>query len=766
MPSDHILPIRVMFRCLKIMLVIATAFPALVAASDPQPAVGSEFSVDVMSVLSKAGCNTGACHGNSNGKGGFKLTLRGQDPLLDFQSIATASRGRRISIAAPDTSLILQKATGQIAHVGGSRFSNESNQYTVLHHWILNGAKPPLDDAPKLTQLLVEPMEAIVRSPQTELQVNVRAVFSDGTSRDVTDIACYELSNLEASVEPNGLVKRHKPTELTLIVRYLHKQIPVRLAFIEERGNFVWSKPQYNNFIDDHVLAKLQKMRFNPSPLCSDTVFVRRVYLDVIGRSPSTQEAQAFVFDSAVDKREKLIDYLLHRPEFADFWALKWADVLRTEEKVLDPVGVDLFHTWIRQSIATSKPLDQFVRELVAGVGSTFQNPAANYYRANRDASTRAETTARLFLGVRMQCAKCHNHPFDQWTQDDYHEWSSIFSQIDYEIGENQRKDKLDRNEFVGEQSVLVSKKEEVVHPSSGDVARPKFLGGDYLSESQVANRLDALAEWLTAKDNALFANSQANFIWYHLMGSGLVEPIDDFRLTNPASNPALLEALSQRLIESQFDLRTLVREIVNSRTYQLSSECNETNADDSTSYSHSAIRRLPAEVILDLQSDILDLPALFGGFEPGLRAVQIPGVQRVRPKDDDVQSGDRFLKTFGKPDRIMACECERSNETTLKQALALLGSGLNQRLANPDNWLARISASSASDSDLVDQLYWRTLSRPPSEAEMRAASDMLQQAEAVSHGTSAEAARSDRFSAMQDIAWALLNAKEFLFRR
>jgi Protein of unknown function (DUF1549)/Protein of unknown function (DUF1553) len=735
----------------------------MAVASEPLSS-HSEFSIDVMSVLSKSGCNTGACHGNLNGKGGLKLTLRGQDPADDFQALAVASRGRRINIGSPEASLILQKATGQLAHIGGTRFHAGSAEYEVLRRWIERGAPPPSDEEPRLERLQVEPMDAIVRSPQTELAVHVKAHFSDGTSREVSDRACYELSNLDASVDSKGVVQRHKPTELTLIVRYLHLQVPVRIAFIEARDNFDWSKPTPNNFVDRHVFAKLERLRLNPSSECSDTVFVRRAYLDAIGRGPSVNEAQEFVFDTSADKRERLINDLLHRPEFSDFWALKWADILRTEEKVLDPQGVDLFHAWIRESIAVGKPIDQFVRELVTGVGSTFENPPANFYRANRDPSTRGETTARLFLGIRMQCAKCHNHPFDHWTQDDYYQWSNVFSQIDYELGENKRKDKLDKNEFAGEQTVLLADKEEVVNPNSDIIAKPKFLGGEFLSEAQTANRLDAVGVWLTSKDNDLFAKSQANFIWYHLMGSGLVDPIDDFRLTNPASNPQLLESLASHLIENQFDLRSLVRIIMNSKTYQLSSEHNETNLHDQTSYSHVAVRRLPAEVLLDLQSDVLDLPATFAGFDAGLRAVQVPGVERVRSKEGGRQTGDSFLKTFGRPERIMACDCERSGETTLKQALSLLGSGLNSRLADKQNWLAKISASPMSDSELVDSLYWRALSRPPSEAELKATLTLLQQA--ANSQSDAEQTRERRFAIVQDIAWALMNAKEFLFRR
>ncbi len=713
-----------------------------------------EFSVDVMSVLSKAGCNAGTCHGNLNGKGGFKLSLRGQDSHFDFHALVLASRGRRVHPTAPEQSLFLQKAIGRVAHRGGMRFDTQSMEYQLLLQWLRQGAQGPSPTAPKLIGLEVQPTAAIVVAPEDQLQVRAEAFFSDGSSRDVTNVACYELSNLNGKVDAGGRVSRSAFGETTLIVRYLQEQRPVPIAFTEARPDFRWNDPPANNDLDEYVFAKLKRLRINPSPLCDDVVFVRRAYLDAIGRGPTAGEARSFIQDDRPDKRSRLIDQLLSRPEFADFWALKWADVLRTEEKVLDTKGVEVFHGWIRDSIATAKPLDQFARELVTGTGKTFQQPAANYYRANRDASIRGETTARLFLGTRLQCAKCHNHPFDRWTQQDYYQWSSLFSQLDYELGENKRADKLDKNEFAGEQIVLVAKKDEVRNPSTGNVAKPKFLGGDELTADAMRDRLASLADWLTSSENELFAKSQTNFIWYHVMGQGLVDPIDDFRLTNPPSNPELLDALAGDLVESGFDIRHLVRKIMNSRTYQLSSEPNATNVHDQTSYSRAAVRRLSAEVILDLQSDLLESPAGFAGYNQGIRAVQIPGVKPKRDRARASQAGDRFLKTFGKPERILACECERSNETTLKQAFVLLGGELSERLSTAGNRVQRLAASTMSDADVIDELYWAALSRPATDIEQSAALQMI------------NASTNGRSAALEDIAWALLNAKEFLFRR
>ncbi len=493
----------------------------------------------------------------------------------------------------------------------------------------------------------------------------------------------------------------------------------------------------------------------NPSPPADDHTFVRRAYLDALGILPSAEEARAFVADTRAEKRRRLIDELLARPEFADNWALKWSDLLRNEEKVLDTKGVDAFHGWIRAAVAEGKPVDQFVRELITARGSTYETPPANYWRANRDPLTRAETTARLFLGTRLQCAKCHNHPFERWTQDDYYSWAALFARIDYEIVENKRQDKFDKHEFVGEQIVLVKDEGEVKNARSGKTAKPNYLGAAATEFDAKADRLALLADWLTGEDNELFAKSQVNWIWYHLMGRGLVEPIDDFRATNPASNPHLLNALAEEFVANGFDLRHVVRVIMNSRTYQLSASPNETNSDDQSNNSRAIVRRLTAEQLLDAQCQVLDAPADFAGYSPGLRANQLPGVRRVRRRDHNEQgTEDRFLRMFGKPDRLLACECERSNETTLSHAFVLIGGdSLNDRLNQAHNRLARLAKSEKSDDEIIDELYWSALSRPATDEEMRASLALIDSTE-------------DRLTALQDIAWALLNAKEFIFRK
>ena len=422
----------VLLQRIALLLLTALAMrPACANAESPGPV---SFRHDVMAVLSKAGCNSGPCHGNQNGKAGFKLSLRGEDAEFDLKAITRDMFARRVNPNDPDQSLLLVKATTQLAHEGGLRFRKDSPEYAMLRRWIADGAGDDADTAPKLARIEVSPVDRILVEPVKEAQLRARAFFSDGTERDVTSLAVYEPASTALKVSHDGLATCDAPVETTVLVRYLDKQAPVRLAFIPARPDFAWRKTPANNFIDDHVFAKLKTLRLNASPLCTDSEFIRRACLDLLGLLPTAGEARAFATDKRRDKRAKLIDALLERPEFTEFWALKWSDVLRNEEKVLDRKGVQAYYHWIRRSLVENKPLDQFVRELVSARGSTYQNPPANFHRANRDAVTRAEATAQLFLGTRLQCAKCHNHPFDHWTQTDYYDWADVFARIDYKI--------------------------------------------------------------------------------------------------------------------------------------------------------------------------------------------------------------------------------------------------------------------------------------------------------------------------------------------
>ncbi len=744
--GDSYLPSRDRFMPTLFRLLTVAVIVWLVNSTSRAEVVS--FRNDVMPVLSKAGCNLGTCHGNQNGKGGFKLSLRGQDPRFDFNSLTRLQSGRRINRLQPASSLMLLKPTMQIAHQGGQRFAKESQEYRILFDWINAGALPPRDDAPRVERLQVVPSEAVVFGEKAEVPLSVTAFFDDGSERDVTRLAVYEPSTLSVQVTPDGVVQRQDDGEATVVVRFLNQQVPVSVAFLPENAGFKWFAPPARNYIDDHVFAKLQRLHVNPSAIAEDNVFVRRAYMDALGILPTAEESRSFVADSHGDKRERLVEQLLMREEFADHWALKWSDILRNEEKVLDPTGVAAFHDWIQQSMAEGLPLNEFVAQLVSARGSTYKNPPANYYRANRDPLTRGETTARLFLGYRLQCAKCHNHPFDRWTQDDYYSWSAVFARIDYKIIDNKRRDKLDKHEFQGEQIVLFQSAGEIENARTGGQASPKLLGGDQLSTD--GDRIHEMAQWLTSSGNEQFAKVLANMIWFHVMGRGLVEPIDDFRVTNPASHPALLDELAADLTAHDFDLRHLVRRIMTSATYQLSAESNSTNAGD-LNFSRALVERYRAEQILDAQSQVLDLPVEFNGYELGLRAGQIPGVQKVSLRDKKPSDGDRFLMAFGKPERLLACECERSNETTLAHAFLLTsGKAINERLNDSRNRLFQLAGTDRPSDEVITELYWIALSRDPTAVELQAAAKFL---------------AADRLAGLQDLAWALLNSKEFLFR-
>jgi hypothetical protein len=717
------------------------------------------FRNDVMAVLSKAGCNQGTCHGNQNGKNGFKLSLRGQDPEFDHAALTRDTLGRRVNPQRPAESLILLKATAAMPHEGGRRFPVESPEYELLARWIAAGV--PLDHsrAPQLTKLEVTPLESILVEPIEQVSLRVQATFSNGRVRDVTRLAVYEPSNQNVTVTPEGTVQRASGIgpgvkETAILVRYLNKQAVVQLAFVPARPDSVGLETPEANFIDRHVFAKLRSLQLQPSDLCSDHVFLRRAYLDLLGLLPTAADARQFLNDPRPDKRARLIDRLLERPEFAEFWALKWSDLLRNEEKTLDRKGVQVLHEWLRRSIADRMPMNELARELVAARGSTYSNPPANFYRALRDPQVRAETVAQVFLGVRLQCAKCHNHPFDNWTQNDYHSLAAFFPRVQYKILENNRKDRLDTHEFDGEQIVWMAREGEVRHPRTGEPMRPLFLGAATPEFGPSADRLQPLADWIAHPDNPFFARTQVNRIWYHLLGRGIVDPLDDFRPSNPPVNKPLFDALTQDFVQQGFDLRHLVRTIMNSRTYQLAAAPNETNREDDSNFSHALIRPLQAEQLLDALAQVTDTPVKFNGYPLGLRAAQIPGVEAVRPRDQRPTAGDQFLRTFGKPVRSLACECERGDDTTLGQAFQLTsGPLLNDLLTHAENRLGRLLSANMADAALVEEFYLTALSRPPTEREQQAGVAYLQRAK-------------DRRAALEDLVWGLVNAKEFLLRQ
>lgn len=733
-------------RFISSLLVVLSAAPCAAA-------VPPSFRNDVMAVLSKAGCNQGTCHGNQNGKNGFKLSLRGEDPNHDWTALSHDMLGRRGNPYRAEDSLILLKATAAVPHEGGRRFAYDTPEYDILRRWLASGMPKDPPGTPNLTKLSVTPAEQVLVEPARQTQLRVRATFSDGTERDVTRLAVFEPSNLLVSVTPDGLIERENWGEAAVLVRYLDQRALAQVAFVPARAAFRWQDRGEQNYIDRHVFAKLKTLRILPAPACSDAVFLRRAYLDALGILPTPVEARAFLQDSRPNRRALLIDALLERPEFADFWALKWSDVLHNEEKALDAKGVQVFHHWIRQCMAERKPLNEFARELIAARGSTYRQPAANFYRALRQPEARAEAVAQVFLGIRLQCAHCHNHPFERWTQNDYYSQVAFFSRIDYQILENNRTDRLDKHEFIGEQVVWQNRTGDQAHPRTGAPVPPRFLDGP--AATSTADRLQAIADWVADPDNPFFARTQANRIWYHLLGRGIVEPNDDFRASNPPANPALLEALARDLAEHQFDLRHLVRTIMNSQTYQLAAATNETNTDDEANFARALIRPLQAEQLLDALAQVNGVPAQFNGYPKGVRSGALAGLRTVRRREGGRETpAERFLKQFGKPERFLSCDCERSDDTTLGRAFQLIsGALMNDMLATPNNRLGTLLAQGRSNSEIVDELFLATLCREAAPKEKQAALGFL-------------ADRSDRRAALEDLLWGLLNSKEFLLRQ
>lgn len=736
---------------------IKTASPLLILSLLSPPSLPAvSFRNDVMAVLSKAGCNAGTCHGNKNGKGGFKLSLRGQDPELDYASLTRDLLARRANPLHPDESLMLLKPMARVAHEGGLRFKRDSREYQILREWIDQSMPNDVDTAPRLRKIEVTPAVKVLIEPEDRVQLQVRATFLDGTTRDVTSLAVIEPANTLAKSVGQGMVMRNAQSpagEATVLVRYLHCQEPVRLAFVPNRPDFKWKSVAANNYIDEHVFAKLRTLRIQPSDLCSDDVFVRRAYLDLLGILPTPEEARAFIANRRRGKRAELIERLLERPEFAEFWALKWADLLRVEAHSLDQKGVQNFYHWIRRSIAENKPLDQFVRELVTARGSTYTTPAANYFRPHRDALSRGRAAAQVFLGTRLQCAECHNHPSDRWTQDDYYDWAALFAPVRYRVVENKREISSDQHEWNGEQVVFLGREGPLKNPRTGQKSDPRILGV-HAKLADAEDHLHALGQWLTSPTNTWFARVHVNRSWAQLMGRGLVDPPDDFRATNPASHPELLDALTRNFVERKFDMRYVIRLIMNSRTYQLSSEPNETNRGDETNFSHAPVRRLEAEQLLDCQSQVTGVPLKFAGYPIGMRAAQLPGVRPESKGKRRANQLDQFLEVFGKPPRLLTTDEERSCECNMGQAFQMIsGPTVNELLAEKENCVSRLLANGKSNREILEELYWIALTRAPTELELRDLVRLLDGAE-------------DRRAELEDILWGLLNSKDFLFRR
>ena len=713
------------------------------------------FTRDVMPVLSKAGCNGGGCHGNQNGKGGFKLSLWGENPTLDHKNILSSEK--RANLSNPEVSKLLRKPTLIENHEGDKRFDLKSEEYQILHDWLKSGAKNDIDSAPQLESIRVVPSSVLLSAPNKKINLQVKAKFSNGEEKDVSQWAVYESASLGAEVSAGGELEFNQPGETTVFVRYMGGRASMRAALIKANDNYKWKGPSSKNEIDHYVFSKLKLFNQNPSAVSDDLTFLRRVSLDVTGSLPSSETARSFLSDKRKDKRSILIEELLKSEEYASFWALKWADLLRVEEKTLDSKGVEKIYGWLKEMIGSGKPLDQFTKDILCATGSTYNNPPANFYRALRAPVNRAEAVAQVFIGTRINCAKCHDHPFENVRQDDYYRFAAIFDAIDYEIIENKRKDGFDKHRFVGEQVIkLVSadkfQNKFLKDPRTKKPPEPGFLDSSSGPIKSFDNRLEEVADWITSHPR--FAKVQANRIWSNLVGQPLVDPIDDVRETNPASNPELLQFLSKELIESGFDQKHLIKLITNSITYQLSSDPGLVlNIGTDLTFARAKVMRYPAEVIIDAAHKSMSIESEFSDSFKSKSAITMPGVDSVHLSKNPHEN-DKFLKIFGKPARLTNSDAERSNETTLAQVFELTaGKTLNTILSHQENKIGQLLKNGKDDLEIIDELYWSILTRPPVDEEWSAFLSYLNLS-------------SNRRSALEDVAWSLLNAKEFLLRR
>jgi len=730
-------------------------FLLLILLPAPVSAAEVSFRNDILPILTRAGCNAGACHGNFNGKGGFRLSLKGENAAADLAALTRDMLARRTDPQHPSASLILQKPTGGVPHEGGIRFSTSSPEYVLLRTWIAAGCPSDPVDAPRLVSLSVTPASEILFDPTDRLRVSAIARFSDGTTRDVTSCAAFEFTSVGiATITAAGEVIRESLGETVLLVRYQSEVRPVRLVFLPNRPVPAVGAVVTNNEIDRLVFAQLQKLRIAPAGLASDSIFLRRAYLDALGILPSVEETRAFLSDRDSRKRQQLIDRLLARPEFAEYWAQKWSDLLRNEEKALDKKGVAVFYRWIEAQLAADRPLNEFARDILSATGSTYANPPANFWRAIRDPLQRAEAVAQVFLGVRINCAKCHNHPFDRWTSDEYYGFANLFGRIDYRVLANDRKDNLDKHEFVGEQIVFQNRGSEVTNPRTKEPAKPVLLGATTPPFAHDSDRLMVLANWIASPDNPFFARAQVNRIWLHLMGRGLVDPNDDFRITNPPSNPELLDWLARDFAAHGFRLKHAVREIMTSRVYQLASSSRDSGTmGDDLHHSHAQVQPLEAEQLLDALAQVAGVPVRFRGYPLGLRANQVPAPPQ-NGRRGLAGMGERFLKVFGKPDRLLTCECERSDDPGLFQAFQLItGDLMNDLISEPDNRIGKMLSAGKTEAEMLEEVYLAALCRKPTETESNKLLALL-------------AAAKDRRAAWEDVLWAVVNSKEFLLRR
>lgn len=748
------------------------------------------FANDVLPVITRYNCNSGGCHGKLAGQNGFRLSLRGYAPEDDHRSLQQEELGRRINLLEPDESLLLLKATGKIPHGGGKLFEEDSPAYKTLRGWIVSGAPNVIADEPRVTNIATTPSD-LTLAPGDKQSLQVKATYSDGTERDVTWLAQFHSNDASfASVTPEGELQAERHGEVSVVVSFQGLVDTVVLTMPYDHEIAPEAFAERNNFVDDHVMDKLRSLRIGPSDLCDDTTFLRRVMLDLIGTLPTADEVQTFIADESTDKREKLVDRLLERPEFVDYWTLQLGDLLQNrverDHDVRGVKGVRAMHAWLRGQVSQNRPWNELAREVLTASGRSDVHPEIGYYvvtvgEKQAHESEVADSVAQAFLGTRIGCAKCHNHPLEKYTQDDYYHFLAFFSQVSLDRRapkdgptrlnqstrhlqnlekrlQNDEKELQKLRDESAEEKRIDEKEERlkqlrdeiertrdapptINQPRTGKQLAPRALDQVAIEIPPRSDPRIALADWMTAPENTAFAGSMVNRLWKHFFAVGLVEPVDDLRDTNPPSNQPLFDSLVAEFVESNYDLRHLMKQVVTSRTYQLASDTRPENVTDSRFYSHYYAKRLPGEVLLDGLVQATGVPETFPGYPKGTRAAQLPG-----PQIDSY-----FLTTFGRSPRVTACACERSGEVTLSQLLHLQNSdNLLQKFRDPEGNLARWVAETESIDKLLDQLFLATYSRPPHDAEREALREAFVDA--------------DRMEVASDLFWALLNAKEFTF--
>ena len=707
----------------------ATTLPVLVKDATVDPTIS--FQLDIMPVFMKAGCNSGSCHGAARGKDGFRLSLFGFDPNGDHHRLTREISGRRIDLAIPEESLLLTKATGAVPHTGGKRFDMTSEYADTLLRWHRAGAPNDPGEVPKVLAVEIYPKGAVLDGENATQRVIARAKYADGTDRDVTSLAVF-LSNNDTSapISSDGIVTAGSRGEAFIMARFETHTVGTQLIVLPKGLQFVWNGAEEQNYIDEHMHQKFRKLRINPSELCSDEEFLRRATLDIAGVVPTVEEYHQFLADADPQKRDKVVDELINRKEFVEIWVMKWAELLmiRTTQQIAYKPMLR-YYNWVQEKVASNTPMDQMVQELLGASGGTFENAATNYYQMETNPLKVSENVAQVFMGMRIQCAQCHNHPFDRWTMDDYYSFAAFFSQIGRKRGEDPR-----------ETIVFNSGGGEVNHPVGGRVMPPKFLGGEF-PDLVGKDRRVVMAKWLASAENPYFATNLANIVWNHFLGQGIINEVDDVRVSNPAVNPELLNALAAKFTEYNYDFKKLVRDICTSRTYQLSTATNESNAKDTKNFSHAKLRRLRAEVLLDVISQVTDTKNKFGGLPLGARAVQIA----------NGNTSTYFLSAFGRASRGSVCACEVKVEPNLSQALHLLNGDTLAGKIGQGNLVGQALEAGRTPQDIVTELYIRCLTRVPNENEMAELNSILSQEE-------------DKKLALEDIFWALLNSREFVF--